>query len=85
MTTPTSSPPGRGRTAKGAPRAGTKGGAPRGGRTTEAGAGATDQEMTRQVAQQTASDRAVEPFFEREHEHAATDVEAAKARADQLT
>jgi hypothetical protein len=41
--------------------------------------------MTRQVAQQTASDRAVEPFFEREHEHAATDVEAAKARADQLT
>jgi len=40
--------------------------------------------MTRQVARQTASDRAVEPFFERERGGAATDVEAAKARADQL-
>jgi len=54
------------------------------GRTVEAGAGASDEEMTRQVARQTASDRAVEPFFERERGGAATDVEAAKARADQL-
>jgi hypothetical protein len=56
-----------------------------GGRTTEAGAGASDKEMTRQVARQTASDRAVEPFFTREHDGTATDVEAAKARADELT
>jgi len=54
------------------------------GRTGEAGAGASDQEMSRQVARQTASDRAVEPFFERERGGAATDVEAAKAGADQL-
>ncbi|MBX6388018.1 MAG: hypothetical protein IRZ08_03270 [Frankia sp.] len=54
------------------------------GRTAEAGAGASDEEMVRQVARQTASDRAVEPFFEREHDGTLTDVEAAKARADQL-
>ncbi|ONH25850.1 hypothetical protein [Pseudofrankia asymbiotica] len=54
------------------------------GRTAEAGAGASDEEMARQVARQTASDRAVEPFFERERGGAATDVEAAKARADQV-
>jgi hypothetical protein len=54
------------------------------GRTAEAGAGTTDMELTRQVARQTASDRAVETFFEREREGVATDVEAAKATADQL-
>jgi hypothetical protein len=54
------------------------------GRTVEAGAGESDEEMTRQVACQTSSDRAVEPFFERERDGAVTDVEAAKAGADQL-
>jgi hypothetical protein len=64
----------------------TAGGArPARGRTTAAGAGASDQEMASQVARQTASDRAVAPFFERERDGAATDVEAAKARADELT
>ncbi|MBL7495298.1 hypothetical protein I6A84_16670 [Frankia sp. CNm7] len=67
-----------GRSAKGAAR-------PPRGRTAEAGAGATDQEMTRQVACQTSSDRAVETFFERERDGAVNDVEAAKVRADQLT
>ncbi|WP_285222594.1 hypothetical protein [Frankia nepalensis] len=41
--------------------------------------------MTRQVACQTSSDRAVETFFERERDGAVNDVEAAKVRADQLT
>jgi hypothetical protein len=41
--------------------------------------------MTRQVARQTASDRAVADFFERERDGTVTDVEAAKADADQAT
>ncbi len=84
MTTPSSSPPGGRRTDEGEAARSVKAG-PRRGRTTEAGEGATDQEMTRQVARQTASDRAVESFFRRERQGTVTDVEAAKARADQLT
>jgi hypothetical protein len=86
MTTPTSAPAGRGRTAQHADaRSGKVAAGPARGRTAEAGEGATDQEMTRQVYRQTASDRAVEPFFERERDGAATEVEAAKADADELT
>lgn len=63
----------------------TQGTQPGPGRTTPAGAGASDEEMTRQVARQTASDRAVADFFERERDGTVTDVEAAKADADQAT
>jgi hypothetical protein len=85
MTTPTSAQAGRGQGSREASARSAKGGtAPARGRTAEAGEGATDQEMARQVCGQTASDRAVEPFFERERDGAATDVEAAKARADEL-
>jgi hypothetical protein len=58
--------------------------APARGRTAEAGLGTSDEELTRQVARQTSSDRAVASFFERERDGAMTDVEAAKASADQL-
>ncbi|WP_045876555.1 hypothetical protein [Pseudofrankia sp. DC12] len=86
MTTPTSAPANRGRAAGQADARSSKTAAgPARGRTAEAGEGATDQEMTRQVFRQTASDRAVEPFFERERDGAATEVEAAKAGADELT
>ncbi|MDT3443689.1 MULTISPECIES: hypothetical protein [unclassified Pseudofrankia] len=79
MTTPSG-----GRAAKGTDTRSGRATGPARGRTAEAGAGASDEEMARQVASQTASDRAVEPFFERERGGAATDVEAAKARADQV-
>ena len=86
MTTPTSTPASAGQPTRQSNAGAGKGATvPARGRTAEAGAGATDQEMTRQVFRQTASDRAVEPFFERERHGAATEVEAAKANADELT
>jgi hypothetical protein len=49
-----------------------------------AGEGLSDEEMVRQVADQTASDRENADVFEREADGANTDVEAAKASADDL-
>ena len=50
-----------------------------------AGEGLTDEEMVRQVAGQTASDLKYTDVFERESEGATTEVEAAKASADDLS
>lgn len=55
------------------------------GTTTPAGEGVGDQELTEQVAGQTSSDLEAEGLFEREADGAATDTEAAKADADELT
>jgi hypothetical protein len=52
--------------------------------TRPAGEGLTDEEMVEQVAGQTASDLKYSDVFERESEGAASDVEAAKASADDL-
>jgi hypothetical protein len=52
--------------------------------TRPAGEGLSDEEMVRQVAGQTASDLEYSDVFERESEGAATDVEAAKASAEDL-
>lgn len=49
-----------------------------------AGEGLSDEEMVRQVAGQTASDLKYSDVFERESEGATTDVEAAKASAEEL-
>jgi|GEM_PF-1364983 hypothetical protein len=49
------------------------------GRTREAGQGLDDDELKRQVAGQTSSDRKVAGIFERERNHAASDTEAAKS------
>ena len=49
-----------------------------------AGEGLSDEEMVRQVADQTASDLKNADVFEREADGASTDVEAAKATADDL-
>lgn len=49
-----------------------------------AGEGLSDEEMVRQVAGQTASDLKFSDVFERESEGAATEVEAAKASAEDL-
>lgn len=51
----------------------------------EAGEGLTDDEMARQVSEQTSSDLREADVFEREADGAATDTEAAKADADELT
>jgi hypothetical protein len=52
--------------------------------TRPAGEGLSDEEMVQQVAGQTASDLKYSDVFERESEGAASDVEAAKASADDL-
>ncbi|MEO7262506.1 MAG: hypothetical protein ABI047_14820 [Jatrophihabitantaceae bacterium] len=49
-----------------------------------AGEGLSDEEMVRQVAGQTASDLKHSDVFERESDGATTDVEAAKASAEEL-
>jgi hypothetical protein len=49
-----------------------------------AGEGLSDEEMVRQVAGQTASDLKYSDVFEREAEGTTTDVEAAKASAEEL-
>lgn len=54
------------------------------GRTEPAGKGVDDQELSEQVAEQTDSNLEVEGAFEREHDGAATDTEAAKATGDEL-
>lgn len=54
------------------------------GKTTEAGAGLTDDEMAEQVAEQTSSDLREADVFKREADGAATDTEAAKASGDEL-
>ena len=55
------------------------------GTTRPAGEGVDDQELTEQVADSTSSDLEVEGAFERESDGAASDTEAAKADADDLT
>lgn len=52
--------------------------------TTEAGAGLSDEEMARQVAEQTPAEERYKDVFEREGEGTTTDTEAAKADADEL-
>jgi hypothetical protein len=52
--------------------------------TRPAGEGLSDEEMVQQVAGQTASDLKYKDVFERESEGAASDVEAAKASAEDL-
>jgi hypothetical protein len=50
----------------------------------QAGEGLSDEEMARQVAGQTASDLKYSDVFEREADGSTTEVEAAKASADDL-
>ncbi len=52
--------------------------------TRPAGEGVSDEEMSRQVAQQTSSDLKADDVFEREADGASSDVEAAKAGPDDL-
>ena len=52
--------------------------------TRPAGAGLTDEEMVEQVAEQTSSDLKHADVFERESDGASSDVEAAKADADEV-
>lgn len=52
--------------------------------TQPAGEGLSDEEMVRQVAGQTASDLKYTDVFEREFDGITTDVEAAKATAEDL-
>ena len=52
------------------------------GTTRPAGEGVDDQEMEKEVAEQTTSDLGVEGAFEREKDGATSDVEAAKESAD---
>ncbi|HWH28185.1 MAG TPA: hypothetical protein VNU26_04350 [Mycobacteriales bacterium] len=54
------------------------------GTTRPAGEGVGDDELSKQVAEQTSSDLEAEGAFEREADGAATDTEAAKADADEL-
>ena len=54
------------------------------GRTEQAGDGISDEEMARQVADQTSSDLQYADVFEREADGTLTDTEAAKATADEL-
>ncbi|MCK9874226.1 hypothetical protein MXD61_03575 [Frankia sp. AgPm24] len=49
------------------------------GHTRPAGADTSNEEMARQVASQTSSDRMAEEVFRREHDGALTDKEAAKS------
>jgi deglycase len=53
-------------------------------KTTEAGAGLSDEEMARQVAEQTSSDLKEADVFKREADGTTTDTEAAKASGDEL-
>jgi protease I len=50
-----------------------------------AGEGLSDEEMAKQVSQQTSSELDQKDWFERESEGTLTDTEAAKADADELT
>jgi hypothetical protein len=50
----------------------------------QAGDGISDEEMVKQVAGQTSSDLKYADVFEREADGTTTDVEAAKASADDL-
>ncbi|HJQ42562.1 MAG TPA: hypothetical protein VJ831_05730 [Jatrophihabitantaceae bacterium] len=52
--------------------------------TKPAGEGVTDEEMVRQVAEQTDSEHQQADVFEREADGTTTDTEAAKADADEL-
>ena len=54
------------------------------GETRPAGAGVSDEEMARAVAQQTSSDLKADDVFEREADGAAGDTEAAKADPGEL-
>jgi hypothetical protein len=54
------------------------------GETRPAGEGLSDEEMAREVADQTSSDLKADDVFEREADGAATDTEAAKADPDEL-
>lgn len=54
------------------------------GETRPAGEGVSDEEMAREVADQTSSDLKADDVFEREAAGAAGDVEAAKAGPDDL-
>lgn len=53
------------------------------GKTTEAGAGLSDEEMVEQVAEQTSSDIREADVFKREADGTTTDTEAAKASGDE--
>ena len=54
------------------------------GTTRPAGEGISDEELEKQVGNQTTSDLEVEGAFEREADGAATDTEIAKATGDEL-
>lgn len=54
------------------------------GETRPAGEGLSDEEMTREVAEQTSSDLKADDVFEREADGASSDVEAAKAAPEDL-
>jgi hypothetical protein len=54
------------------------------GETRPAGEGISDDEMAREVAEQTSSDLKADDVFEREADGAASDVEAAKADPEDL-
>jgi hypothetical protein len=54
------------------------------GETKPAGEGVSDEDMVRQVADQTSSDLKADDVFEREADGTTTDTEAAKAGADEL-
>ena len=54
------------------------------GTTVPAGQGVSDQELSKEVAEQTDSNLEVEDTFTREADGAATETEAAKATGDEL-
>jgi large subunit ribosomal protein L4 len=54
------------------------------GTTKPAGAGVSDEEAAKEVAEQTSSDLKAEDVFERESESASTDTEAAEATGDEV-
>ncbi len=54
------------------------------GETQKAGDGVSDEEMVKQVNDQTPSEEHYKDVFEREKDGATTDTEAAKASADEL-
>lgn len=54
------------------------------GDTSAAGEGISDDDMTREVAEQTASDLDAQDVFEREADGAKSETEAAKAPGDEL-
>lgn len=54
------------------------------GETKPAGEGVSDEDMARQVADQTSSDLKADDVFEREADGTTTDTEAAKAGPDEL-